>query len=236
MSTKRIDLPGLGAVTIYKRKGTRSIRLSVSLAGEVRISMPHWLPYDAGAKFALSKAGWIQAQMQEQASKPLAHTQAIGKSHHLYFRRDIAATRVTSRITDTMIRITHPLDTEITDHEVQKVADSACIRALRQQSTNLLPQRLKALANTHNFSYNDTAIKQLRGRWGSCDAEQNIVLNLFLIQLPWQLIDYVLLHELTHTKVLHHGPEFWQEFERHLPQARALRKEIKLYSPTVISA
>lgn len=235
MSTKRIELPGLGEVTLYKRKGTRSIRLSVSLAGEVRISMPHWLPYEAGAKFAQSKVSWIQAQLQEQQTVPLTHGQAVGKSHHLYFRRDIAAARVSSRINGTSIRVTHPLEMDHTNSAVQKAADTACIRALRQQASNLLPQRLKTLAAAHSFSYKDTAIKQLRGRWGSCDADQNIVLNLFLVQLPWHLIDYVLLHELVHTKVLHHGPEFWQEFERHLPNAKRFRKEIKRYSPTVMA-
>lgn len=234
MSTKRIELPGLGQVTLYKRKGTRAIRLSVSLAGEVRVSMPHWLPYDAGAKFALSKAAWIQAQVQEQGTAPLAHGQAIGKTHHLYFRRDLSAARTTSRISGSTIRVVHPLNTDSTDEAVQKAATTASIRALRQQASNLLPQRLRSLADTHGFSYNETAIKQLRGRWGSCDADQNIVLNLFLMQLPWHLIDYVLLHELTHTKILHHGPEFWHELERHLPHAKQLRSDIRQYSPTVM--
>jgi len=51
------------------------------------------------------------------------------------------------------------------------------------------------------------------------------------MQLPWHLIDYVLLHELTHTKVMRHGAPFWKELERHVPRARALRKEIGSYHP-----
>jgi hypothetical protein len=51
------------------------------------------------------------------------------------------------------------------------------------------------------------------------------------MQLPWQLIDYVLLHELTHTKHLNHGDDFWQEFLRHEPAAKALRKIIKTHKP-----
>src|SRR5207245_10741873 len=115
----------------------------------------------------------------------------------------------------------------------QKAAKAACVRALRVQAERLLAQRLRALADLYQFEYRSASIKQLKSRWGSCDADAAIVLNLFLIQLPWHLIDYVLLHELAHTKALHHGPDFWQELERCLPHAKQLRREIKQYNPAV---
>jgi predicted metal-dependent hydrolase len=75
---------------------------------------------------------------------------------------------------------------------------------------------------------------RLKGRWGSCDQDKNIVLNLFLMQLPWQLIDYVLLHELCHTMHLDHGPGFWQTFLMHKPTAKDLRREIRHYQPNFV--
>jgi hypothetical protein len=233
MAVKKVDVPPIGAVKLYKRKGTRSIRLSVSAAGEVRVSLPYWLPYDAGAKFARAKADWIQAQLQERTVTLLKHGQPIGKSHHLYFISDKQAARVSTRVGGSEIRITHPEYLDMGDSGVQKAAERAAVRALRNQAERLLPQRLRALAEMHDFTYKSVGVKQLTGRWGSCDTDKNIVLNLFLMQLPWHLIDYVLLHELTHTKALHHGPDFWQEFEKHLPHARALRREIKQYRPAV---
>jgi hypothetical protein len=233
MAVKKVDVPGIGAVKLYKRKGSRAIRLSVNSAGEVRVSLPYWLPYDAGTKFALSKAGWIQSQLQERAATLLEHNQPIGKSHHLYFVGNDRAERVTTRVNGSEIRVTHPGYLATSDAGLQKAAERAAIRALRNQAEQLLPQRLRALAGARGFTYKSVYVKQLTGRWGSCDTDQNIVLNLFLVQLPWHLIDYVLLHELTHTRALHHGPDFWQEFERHLPHARALRREIKQYRPTV---
>jgi hypothetical protein len=53
------------------------------------------------------------------------------------------------------------------------------------------------------------------------------------MQLPWHLIDYVLLHELVHTKHLHHGKDFWDEFKIALPEARKLQKEMHGYKPQV---
>ena len=233
MAVKKIDVPGIGTVKLYKRKGSRAIRLSVSLAGEVRVSLPYWLPYDAGARFASSKVDWIQARLKERTSTILIDGQAIGKSHHMAFVSDPTTSRVTARVHGQQIRITHPAYLQANSMEVQTIAERAAIRALRVQAERLLPQRLQALAGAHGFTYKSASVKRLTSRWGSCDNEKNIILNLYLIQLPWQLIDYVVLHELTHTRALNHGPDFWTEFERHLPNAKNLRREIKQYRPIV---
>jgi len=233
MAVKQMDVPGVGTVKLYKRKGTRSIRLSVSLAGEVRVSLPYWLPYDAGARFALSKVSWIQAQLKDRNVTILTNGQPVGKSHRFYFYSSPEAAHVTTRLSGSEIRITHPDYLAADDASVQKAAERAAIRALRLQSERLLPQRLRSLAETNGYYYKSITIKQLSGRWGSCDTNSHIVLNLFLIQLPWRLIDYVILHELAHTRALNHGPDFWAEFEAHLPDAKQLRREMKQYRPVV---
>lgn len=233
MAVKIVDVPELGAVTLQKRKGARSIRLSVAPGGTIKVSMPHWLPYQAGVKFALSKADWLQTQLQKQPTYKLSHGQPVGKSHHLYFATDPHAVNVSTRVRGSEVRITHPAHIQPGHRDVQAAAERAATRALRSQAEQLLPQRLRSLAESHGFSFKSVGVKRLTGRWGSCDQSQNIVLNLFLMQLPWHLIDYVLLHELTHTKAMNHGEDFWSEFEKHLPAAKKLRKEIKQYQPVV---
>lgn len=232
MASKRLDLPGIGEIVLYKRKGARSIRLSIDARGQARVTLPFWLPYAAGAKFAESRQAWI-IEHRQQRSASLVHGQLIGKSHRLFFEASPVAAKVTSRVTDDTIRITHPTDYSQADTAVQAVAEKACIRALRSQSEQLLPGRLRTLAQIHNFSYSSVQIKQLTGRWGSCDSNQNIVFNLYLMQLPWDLIDYVILHELTHTTILRHGPDFWAAMERVLPDVQVRRKIIKQYRPVV---
>jgi len=78
-------------------------------------------------------------------------------------------------------------------------------------------------------------IKRLSSRWGSCDSHQNIVLNLYLMQLPWECIDYVLLHELTHTQILRHGAPFWDAMGKLLPNLAAIRKQMRGYHPVLQS-
>jgi predicted metal-dependent hydrolase len=124
----------------------------------------------------------------------------------------------------------------LSEPEIQSAARKTGIRALRRQAETLLPQRLDQLARQHEFSYRSVAIKQLKGRWGSCDQHANIVLNLFLMQLPWEHIDYVILHELTHTNVLRHGPDFWQAMEKVLPEVKQLRKQLRLHQPVLVGS
>ncbi len=107
---------------------------------------------------------------------------------------------------------------------------------MRAQAEQLLPQRLEALASEHGFEYKDVAIKQLKSRWGSCDQQKHIVFNLFLMQLPWELIDYVILHELTHTRHLHHGPKFWGDMESILPRLKVYRRAMRSHQPVLLGS
>ncbi len=232
MATKLVEIPGIGTVALYKRRGNRSLRLTVSPAGEVRVSMPSWVPYKAGEQFAASKSAWIEAHKMTP-SAALKHGQSVGKAHRLYFVPAAQATRISTRLRQNQIEISHPVAYQLHDPAVQQAARSASIRALRKEAEQLLPMRLRQLAVSQGFSYKSVAIKQLKSRWGSCSSNTDIILNLFLMQLPWHLIDYVLLHELTHTKVMQHGSPFWQELERHAPHAKRLRKEIGGYRPVL---
>ncbi|HSX32826.1 MAG TPA: SprT family zinc-dependent metalloprotease [Candidatus Saccharimonadales bacterium] len=230
MATKEIDIPGIGAVTLYKRRGNRSLRLSIGPNGEVRVSQPYWLPYTAGAQFAKTRSDWIEQHRGAQTAG-LTHDQLIGKAHRMRFVSSLDVSKVTSRLHANFVEIKYPSQLDEAHADVQKAARSAATRALRLQAEKLLPQRLQQLAEQAGYSYRSVEIRHLKSRWGSCSSQQEITLNLFLMQLPWHLIDYVLLHELAHTRVMRHGPPFWQELEQHAANARQLRKEIGQYHP-----
>lgn len=232
MPVKKIEIPELGTVNLYKRRGIRSLRLTLSHTGDVRVSLPYWVPYAAATQFALSKLDWIKAQ-QAHVISHLTNGDHIGKAHRLRFIQDTNRDNIKTRITtDREIRVHHPLHLTSTHPDVQAAAQKACIRALKIQAEKLLPQRLRTLAETHSFDYASVSVRQLKSRWGSCTDKQHITLNCYLMQLPWHLIDYVLMHELMHTRIMAHGPTFWTAMTEILPNTQALRKEMKLYSPS----
>lgn len=231
MAFKLFTLPDGTPVKVYKRKASRSLRLSVTPEGEVRVSIPRWTAYAIGVRFAASRLDWIKSQRRPEAV--MTDGQPIGKAHRLRLLAKPEARKITSRLGRNEVTVAFPPDVQAAAPAVQAAARRAAIRALRAEAENLLPRRLAELAGRNGFTYNQVTIKRLKSRWGSCDRHRNIVLNLFLIQLPWEQIDYVLLHELTHTEVLRHGPDFWQAMEKVLPDVKRLRRSLHSAQPVV---
>lgn len=236
MPYKEFRVDGIGSIKVYRRKGNRSMRLTVASDGSVRVSLPMWAPYQAGVAFAASRRGWITTQSQRIAGGTLVNGQQIGKAHHLHFQPSPVVMEAKASVRGTTITTTYHPRQGVNDPGVQAVARAACIRALRTQAGELLGRRLQQLAALHDVAYADLSIKRMKTRWGSCDQRQHIVLNLFLVQLPWEYIDYVILHELAHTRALNHGPAFWSVLEGWLPNARQLRTAMRAYQPTLLVA
>ena len=82
---------------------------------------------------------------------------------------------------------------------------------LRDQAAIFLPKRLSELAAQHGFNYLSCQVRHAKTRWGSCSAKGSINLNAALILMPVHLLDYVILHELCHTRQLNHSALFWKE-------------------------
>jgi predicted metal-dependent hydrolase len=88
--------------------------------------------------------------------------------------------------------------------------------------------RLAHFSEKHNLPYNRATFRWQRTKWGSCSGRNNINLNVNLVFLPEELQDYVLLHELVHTKVRNHSKNFWTELDKYTQcQSRELSKKLK---------
>ena len=231
MTSRTITIENVGEVTIYKRHNNRSVRLSFDSKGRIVVSQPPWLPFAIGISFAKSRIGWIKLNRPPDTNQPLTHGARVGKNHIIRLEPSPTAKKTTTKIADNNIFITYPAAEHPRSDVVQIPAQKAAHRALRKESEAFLPQRLRILAQKYGYSYKSVHVKPLKTRWGSCDAHQNITLNIFLMQLPSHLIDYVILHELAHTKVMQHGKPFWDEMELYTQNAKPLRKEIAKFRP-----
>ena len=74
-------------------------------------------------------------------------------------------------------------------------------------------KRLQKSAQKYNFNYGRVVFKTMSSRWGSCSTSNNISLNNFLYYVGYDLQDYVIKHELMHTKIKNHSAFFWKELE-----------------------
>jgi metallopeptidase YgjP-like protein len=100
---------------------------------------------------------------------------------------------------------------------------AACQTALKGWLTHkaedhLIPW-LKRVSDETGLSYSGVSIRQQQTRWGSCSSRRLISLNARLLFLPPDLVTYVLVHELCHTKHLNHSLRFWRLVESYLPDS-----------------
>lgn len=228
---KQYEIAGLGPIKIYKKRGNRNIRLSFDSAGNPRVSLPVSTPYHAGLAFARQKKAWI-IKHRPAAAKIAQDGQLIAGKYSLVFKPALVKT-ASARVKEGKILVTFPKSLSSTDEAVQAAANRGITRALKLEAERYLLPRLAELAEIHGFTYGKIRIKAMRRRWGSCDSAKNISLNLFLVQLTPDQIDYVLLHELTHTEHPHHQASFWRAMEKNLAGAKKLAREVRAKQPVI---
>ena len=110
----------------------------------------------------------------------------------------------------------------------------SCAPVNRKKASRELAERLERLSAEHGLPYNRLSIRCQRTRWGSCSAKNNISLNVKLVALPAELMDYVIVHELVHTRIMNHSRAFWAELERRLPGSKAMDARLKKYRLAVV--
>ena len=112
---------------------------------------------------------------------------------------------------------------------VRELADvkAAVERDLRELARSVLLPRLNDLAAQHSLRVGAVSIRNQRSRWGSCARNGNIALNFRLVQMPPQVRDYVLVHELMHLKQQNHSRRFWRLVEAACPEFRDAERWLK---------
>jgi len=100
----------------------------------------------------------------------------------------------------------------------------------KEEARRKLIARLECLAAQHGFTYNRVFIRNQKTRLGTCSSKNNIGLNIKVSCLPEELMDYVILHELAHTRVKNHGKEFWMLMDELVGDGKAMEKRVREYS------
>ena len=111
-----------------------------------------------------------------------------------------------------------------TTENVMKLLD----RWYRAQAEIVFHERLAACLRRmpEDIPLPPLRIRSMKTRWGSFSSRGRITLNLSLITVPVDCLDYVILHELCHYRLRRHGPRFWKLLQSILPDCRERRKEL----------
>ncbi|PHR56154.1 MAG: hypothetical protein COA44_08655 [Arcobacter sp.] len=101
----------------------------------------------------------------------------------------------------------------------------------KKQAKAYLPTRVQLWSERMNLSYNKLGFRLAKKRWGSCNSRKNISLNPYMMKLSYEMIDYIIVHELSHLVHLNHSKKFYEIIERYLPGHEGIEKSIKDVSP-----
>lgn len=219
-----------GAITLRRSRLARNVRLTLDARGVISISLPMRAPLRVAQQLLNeSRHNLRQTISALKINQPIYRAgDKIGKVHTLRFiTQDNNA--YNHRLTKKELIIALP--TDAAPAQVQQTIHQGIAKALRAQAKAYLPRRLETLANIHGFTYQKLRFSSAGTRWGSCSNQHTISLNIWLMQLPFELIDYVLIHELCHTKIMNHSPTFWDLVAQRCPDYKQYRRQLKRFHP-----
>lgn len=229
-NTYTLDIPNIGEIKVTKKSGQRSLRIRLTPKGEVLVSVPKLTPKSVVERFIYSKRSWI-IENKPHYNLVFYHGQQFKSGltlgiydFHPRNRSKLLASRVNVYLNGQYDR----------NNDKQRDYIEKCIlKAMKTKSENVLLPKLAQYAEETGHNFNQAYVKNLQSRWGSCDSHSNIILNIFMLQLPEYLQKYVILHELTHTVHMNHSEDFWRHLAKLLPNPRKYSKELKGYQTRI---
>lgn len=233
MLSKIVNIGGINIIFVKSQKA-KNINISIKPFNSVKVSVPRFVSFQNAERFAYQKIGWMKkhlSNMQTLENKSTIfnfETQFSTKQHQLIIvEKDVS--NLSTEIKDCLLKVFIPINKEVSSEECQDYIRQAIEHAWRKEAKELLPVRIAELAQIYGFEYNKVSIRNSKTIWGSCSYKNNINLSLHLMMLPDYLIDYVILHELVHTKEKNHGIHFWKLLDQLTGNAKILDNQMKEY-------
>jgi len=179
-------------------RNVKHARLRVSEDGKVRIISPPSFSEEDIHSMLKKKRRWIEKQQRFFAKKEsilLQRNQILlfGNRYNYFYNANF----------ERKIQINHEHKTiqakrDLLDKTIQE-------KWLKSLAKKYITQRMEELSEKLNFPYNKLYIRGQRNKWGNCSKDKNISINWRLIKAPEFVIDYLIVHELVHTKIMNHS-------------------------------
>ena len=241
-ASRQTLLDGIAVAYQFKRGKRRTIGFSVSADG-LTVSAPKWVPLYEIDKAVLEKSGWIINKLQETRARheklesariewkdgttlPFLGEQVIVVLDPRHAFGGVGAELKTSA--DTLPSVTHiTLHVGLPQTATPEQIKDAVQAWLMRQAKRLFTERLNHFAPTLNVQWRKLSLSSAGTRWGSASADGSIRLNWRLIHFKQSVIDYVVVHELSHLRVMDHSPRFWDTVREVVPDYAQLRSQLK---------
>lgn len=230
MAVKNIDIEGLGDVSFYKRKSAKSIKIRIN-GSDLKVTLPYWVPYSTAVGYVKTRKEWILANLK--LTTIISDGDKFGKNITLKLNYSDSS-RFSSRFDGEVLHVFIPKKLSSQQDVIQNKLIKYIHEALKREAEELILPLVRNLAIKNQFEVGKIEIKNLKSRWGSCSSNKDLAFSLFLIQLPWHCIEYVIFHELAHTRQMNHGKNFWAIVAEHQPKYKLIKLQMKQYSPHIL--
>ncbi|WP_326617504.1 M48 family metallopeptidase [Streptomyces anulatus] len=207
----------------------RQVRLTVERDSTVSVTVPPGTGQVELVKLIRSRRQWLYGKLAERASlsegRPSREYVSgegfpyLGRSHRL------------------LIVETGPTDVRLLRgrleirQDVLHDASTALIAWYTRRGVSWLPGRFHPWAQRMDVACGELRVRPLGYRWGSCSLHGDLNIHWATMQLPPDLIDYVLVHELAHVHVPNHSERFWRTVQRAMPDCHARRDRLRRLGP-----
>lgn len=197
---------------IHSRR--RTIALIVQKDGSLTVRAPLHMPLASIEQFVHKHSAWVlkkQSQMKASTGmRPRSFKEGeaflfLGKEYPL---KIVAAQRPSLIFSSGRFRLAQ---------SALPKASQTFIRWYKLQARQLISERVASLSKVHHFTYGKVRISSATTRWGSCSSLGTLSFTWRLILAPAEIIDYVIIHELVHTRVRNHSHKFWQQVSLIMP-------------------
>lgn len=237
MGMDTIELSGIGEVKIRRSANIKFLSIRMAPARGIWVNVPYGVSQRQVEKFLQEKKDWIR----QTSAKMKVYEQDTGvglrigaeiktKLHVL----KIAATEEEKpeyRIEGNVITLSIPQTTDFS--RIERTVQQFLLEIYVMESKQYLPKRVKFYAEKYGFKYARLSFRNNLSNWGSCSQDNNISLNIKLMKLPDEIIDYVILHELCHTVEKNHSADFWKLVRKVCPGCDVLRSRLRKYNTRV---
>lgn len=224
-----------GKIEFIRSTRAQSIRVSI-LASGLRITIPQHTSEKIAIDFVNSVSGKIKKKQILLQKKEITNPTTLTESKTFKtLTFEVVLTKANRKdiffsLKGSILTIEFPAHTDISTEQTQQYFWNGINYFLKKEARRILPDRVKQLAEKFKFRYSGVKIQPSKTRWGSCSRERSINLSQYLLLLPANLVDYVILHELCHTIEMNHGPKFWKLMDEVTDgQSKTLRAGLKDY-------
>jgi len=222
-----------GNITIRRSSIASQVRIKVAPDGTLRASLPLHTPiFFVKHLIKTSRSELRKLLVQSTPDYHFENGMQIGKSHTLIVQRqngdDFHVLRHGQQI---IVKL--PAGVQLNDSDVSRKIREVVISSLKVEAKSYLPKRLSFLADKYGYKYNKVRFSHSGGRWGSYSSSGTVSLNIAMMKLPFELIDYILIHELTHSMQMNHSKKFWSLVEQVDPDFKQHRRNLRLHNPSI---